>query len=77
MASCGNQIIKNLGTVTPRLMRPDLAAAYVGHNLGPFKKRPELNALIRPYFGTMCVDRVDLDALIDAEKERLKREESK
>lgn len=35
--TCGNQIAKNLGNVMPRLMRPELAAAYVALNPGPFR----------------------------------------
>ena len=72
--TCGNQIAKNLGNVTPRLMRPELAAAYVALNPGPFRNVPELAGLIRPYFGTPAVDKHDLDALIDAEKKRLKNQ---
>lgn len=72
---CGNQILKNLGPMMPRLMRPTLAAAYAACNLGTFRKIPELAHLIRPYFGIEAVDIRDLDAAIDAEKERLIREE--
>ena len=72
--TCGNQIAKNLGNVTPRLMRPELAAAYVALNPGPFRNVPELAGLILPYFGTPAVDKMDLDALIDAEKKRLKNQ---
>lgn len=72
--TCGNQIAKNLGNVIPRLMRPELAAAYVALNPGPFRNVPELASLIRPYFGTPSVDKRDLDAMIDAEKARLDAE---
>ena len=72
--ACGNQILKNLGPMMPRLMRPGLAAAYAAQNLGTFKAKPELNALIKPYFGIPSVDKNDLDAMIDAEKERIKQE---
>jgi len=74
---CGNQIAQNLGTVKPRLMRPELAAAYVAYNVGPFQRVPELSSLILPYFGTKAVDIRDLDAVIDAEKARLEKEKSK
>lgn len=73
--TCGNQIAKNLGNVMPRLMRPELAAAYVALNPGPFREVPELSKLVLPYFGTPAVDKKDLDALIDAEKARLKAEQ--
>jgi len=72
-----NQIANTLGATKPRLMRPALAAAYAACTLGPFRKVPELSGLIRPYFGTPSVDVRDLDAAIDAEKNRLEKEESK
>lgn len=51
-----------------------LEAAYVALNPGPFREVPELSKLVLPYFGTPAVDKKDLDALIDAEKARLKAE---
>lgn len=45
---------------------------YVTLNPGPFREVPELSKLVLPYFGTPAVDKKDLDALIDAEKARLK-----
>jgi len=34
----------------------------------------EMAGLIKPYFGIPAVDKNDLDAMIDAEKERIKQE---
>lgn len=41
------------------------------------ERDPELAGLIKLYFGIPSVDKIDLDAMIDAEKERIKQEESK
>ena len=70
--SCKKTTIREVcGQRWPRLMEIEDAAAYVGLNVGTFKEK--YPGLIRPYTGhKKTVAKEDLDALIDAEKARLK-----
>ena len=70
MARVGTQTVaKTCGPRWPRLMPLTWAAAYLGMNLARFRSVPKLEGLIHDAAGEKVVDKNDLDAWIDHNKE--------
>lgn len=70
MARVGTQTVAKIcGSRWSRLMPLTWAAAYCGMNLARFRSVPELESLIHDAAGEKVVDKNDLDAWIDRNKE--------
>lgn len=70
MARVGTQTVAKIcGSRWSRLMPLTWAAAYCGMNLARFRSVPELEGLIHDAAGEKVVDKNDLDAWIDRNKE--------
>ena len=63
----GNRTVAKIcGEKWPRLMSVRIASAYAGRtSVANFRKVPEFNALVKNRFGQECVDRFELDEVLN------------